>query len=53
MQEWQIALHPAVVHLRLEDRTARINHVVRVARMDFDMAVEVVVDLDIRFDCAA
>ena len=43
----QMAGHPGLVDLRVEDRMARISKVGRVARMDLDMAIGVGVARDI------
>ena len=50
MQYLHTAGHPGLVHLRMEDRTARITQVVRIARMALDMAIGVGVVRDIAAD---
>ena len=53
MQYLHTAGHPGLVHLRMEDRTARITQVVRIARMALEMAIGVGVARDIGDDCEA
>ena len=50
MQDLLSAGHPGLVHLRVEDRMARIIQVLQVPRMALDMAIGVVVARDIGVD---
>ena len=53
MQYLHTAGHQGLVHRRLEDRTARIIQIVRIARMDVDVVIGVGVARDIGDDCEA
>ena len=53
MQEMQMAGHGGLVHLRGEDRRARIPQLVRICPMALDMAVGVGVARDSRVTCEA
>ena len=53
MQHLQTAGHPGLVRVRMEDRTARISQVVRVALKAIDMAFGVGLAREIGFDCEA
>ena len=48
-----MACYPCLVHLRVEDRMARIIQVVYVARIALDMSIGIGVARDIGLDCEA
>lgn len=52
-QELQRSGHPDLVHLRVEDLTARISQIVRVDRTALDMHIGVGVDGNIDVECEA